>query len=92
MTQDKMGQMLKQYYEIVSNCCSDILTQEEDYIDIICHNFLEPPIVGKITKSKLRWRGATDIVHSAETGKFIGIQQRGYVIGIDGNKTKANEY
>lgn len=61
-------------------------------LETICHNYLDPPIKGEITKGKLRWRGVKGIVQQRQatpngfTLVFLGIIQRDTLITPTGVK------
>ena len=61
-------------------------------LETICHNYLDPPIKGEITKGKLRWRGVKGIVQQQQatpngfTLVFLGIIQRDTLITPTGVK------
>lgn len=57
-----------------------------DQLETICHNYLDPPIKGEITKGKLRWRWVKGIVQQRQATPngfslvFLGIIQRDTLI------------
>ena len=61
-------------------------------LETICHNYLDPPIKGEITKGKLRWRGVKGIVQQRQATPngfslvFLGIIQRDTLITPTGVK------
>ena len=61
-------------------------------LETICHNYLDPPIKGEITKGKLRWRGVKGIVQQRQTTPngfslvFLGVIQRDTLITPTGVK------
>lgn len=55
----------------------------------ICRTHVEPPVKGKVTKPKLRWRGVHSVAFS-ESGQFLGVVQRGWIVREDGVRTKIN--
>lgn len=60
--------------------------------ETICHNYLDPPIKGEITKGKLLWRGVKGIVQQRQATPngfsliFLGIIQRDTLITPTGVK------
>lgn len=55
----------------------------EDDIEFILRNKIDKPVRGEITPGKLRWRGIRNLVYGPNN-MFLGIRQRGKVIGVDG--------
>lgn len=67
----------------------EFMKRVEEAVLNICHNFIDPPIKGEITKSKLRCRGIKYLVWQEvpEHGlAFVGVQQRDTLVTIDGQK------
>lgn len=80
---DKLQKLIKEQADVVSLKNMECV---ESHITEICEKHIVPPIIGRITKAKLRKRGIDSIAFSVEG--FLGVIQNGYIIGIDGNKTK----
>lgn len=79
---DAISDSFKRSYE-------EYMKRVEEAVLNICHNFIDPPIKGEITKSKLRWRGIKCLVWREATEHeiaFVGVQQRDTLVTIDGQK------
>ena len=78
--------------QLFNEICNDVLNlkkKENEEIEYILRNYVTPTIKGEITKSKLKWRGICSLAYSSdEIYNFLGIIQRGFLIDINGDKTK----
>lgn len=80
MKNDIQSMMLSFITSEIENYLSDINSS----IDFILRNYIDKPIIGKITKGKLRYRGIKTISYC--NGVLIGIIQRDSLITVDGYK------
>jgi hypothetical protein len=60
---------------------------DERNIEYLLRNSVEPPIIGEITKCKLRWRGIKSLVWDADFN-LVGIDQRGKLIKINKDENR----
>lgn len=75
--------MISTLFEINEAEIQKIYEQRESDIISILRNKIDKPIRGEITKNKLRWRGIKEMVFD-DNRNFIGLNQRGKVIGVNG--------
>jgi len=55
----------------------------DEHVEQICRTFASPPIKGKITKGKLKWRGLRLIQKNEFEHTTYWVEQRGKKIGYD---------
>ena len=88
----EMEDRIKQAEEQVRQAMQKQTDQLNRQLETICHNYLDPPIKGEITKGKLRWRGVKGIVQQRQATPngfsliFLGIIQRDTLISPTGVK------
>jgi hypothetical protein len=88
----EMGERFKQAEETIRQAMQKQSDQLNRQLETICHNYLDPPIKGEITKGKLRWRGVKGIVQQSQATPngfslvFLGIIQRDTHITPTGEK------
>lgn len=83
MSEDLVDLLLKN----IERQVADINIRTERIIECIIRNHITPPIKGKITKNKLKWRGINSIVFDCNH-EFVGVQQRNECIDINGKRKK----
>lgn len=88
----EMGDRIKHVEEQIRHAMQTQTDQLNRQLETICHNYLDPPIKGEITKGKLRWRGVKGIVQQRQATPngfslvFRGIIQRDTLITPTGVK------
>lgn len=78
----KIDEIIKDLSSDYENHIIERAKKIDEEIECILRNKIKRPIKGKITKRKLRARGITRLAYYK--CKFIGVIQRGKVIGVNG--------
>ena len=78
----------KSLFDLISIQIQTMHEDIEKNIERVLRNAVIPPIKGKITKGKLKWRGISSILYSVGENYPIGIMQRDKIIYF---KKKDNE-
>ena len=63
--------------ELTQHIIVEIQKQEEELFTTALRTMVEPPIVGEITKDKVKWRGIRLIRQSVGLDNYSWLEQRG---------------
>lgn len=84
---EEMKAIRELLYKDVEKQLSEFYAKVEKMAEHIMRNYVTPPIKGKITKGKVKWRGLQMVWQETDTyDAFVGIRQRDWLIFPDGKK------